>query len=413
VVILAVIGLFAPVVTACSSSGSSSGSGSSADSSPINLGIITDVDTAGTDHSDVLAAAKGAVRAVNKAGGVNGHPLKLLFCNENLEPNQAEACVRQMVSGHVAAMVGNTIYTAEQYADETFRAAGIAQLGNTADGISEHDPNSYMLDGGQTFANGGQIYGASTLAGKRIAYVGIALPFTAPYLAFYRKACVSLGCQIVSTATVPSETATDFAPEAAALMQGKPQVVVVDVGLGIIPLLRTMDQLGYTGKVVIQDANFTTKNFFAQACAQQRQFVLQSTYPPPFLAANDPGLKEYTKDMQAEKAAGDSAAPDYTKFFDSFDMNAYLAVKAFAEVASTAHAYDAASFKKAINAARNIDILGLKPPWNPNDSLFAQLPRVNRDQYFYYTTNSCSSPAPKVLGSTTTGAVTKVVKAAY
>ena len=56
------------------------------------------------DYSEAVSAAKGAVRAINATGGVNGHPLVLLTCNSALLPTTEQACDRQMIAAHPAAL---------------------------------------------------------------------------------------------------------------------------------------------------------------------------------------------------------------------------------------------------------------------------------------------------------------------
>jgi branched-chain amino acid transport system substrate-binding protein len=401
--------------SACSSSGSGSSSsptttasGSHAASgSPIDLGIIVPIHAV-VDYSEAVSAAKGAVRAINAAGGVNGHPLVLLTCNSALLPTTEEACDRQMIAAHPAAMVGNALYTAEGYGDSAFRAAGIAQVGNYPSGISETDPNSYLFFGGQTYANAGQLYGAQKWAGDKVGVVRLDFPYTAPYTAFYTKACPTLSCSVVSSAVIPSNDTTNFGPYAAQLLAGHPDVIVPDLGPLIIPLMATLDQLGYTGKIVAQDTNFTTKNFLSQPQKIQNQYIISTPFPPPF-ATNVQGIQMFLSEMQAEKASGDTEAPTYTDYSQTATMDAWLAVHVFAEIAAQAHAYTAAAFKQAIDATHAVNTYGLTPTWNPNHVNFPPLPRASNDSWYFYTENGGS---PKLL-NTAPVAVTSIVQAGW
>jgi branched-chain amino acid transport system substrate-binding protein len=360
------------------------------------------------DYTEAVSAAKGAVRAINAAGGVNGHPLVLLTCNSALLPTTEEACDRQMIAAHPAAMVGNALYTAEGYGDSAFRAAGIVQIGNYPSGISETDPNSYLFFGGQTYANAGQIYGAQKWAGDKVGVVRLDFPYTAPYTAFYTKACPSLGCSVVSSTVIPSNDTTNFGPYAAQLLAGHPDVIVPDLGPLIIPLMATLDQLGYTGKIIAQDTNFTTKNFLAQPQKIQNQYIISTPFPPPF-ASQVQGIKMFLSEMQAEKAAGDADAPTYTNYSQTATMDAWLAVHVFAEIAAQAHAYTAAAFKQAIQTTHSVNTYGLTPTWDPNHVNFAPLPRASNDSWYFYTENDGS---PKLL-NTASVAVTPIVEAGW
>jgi branched-chain amino acid transport system substrate-binding protein len=336
------------------------------------------------DYSEAVSAAKGAIRAVNKAGGVNGHPLQLITCNSVLTPTTEQACDRTIIGDKVTATVGNALYTAEGFGDSAFKAAGIAQIGNYPSGISETDPNSYLFFGGQTYANAGQIAGATKWVGKRVAVVRLDFPYTAPYTKFYQNACKSLGCTVVSNTIIPSNSVTDFSPYAAQLMKGNPDVIVPDLGPLIVPLMAAMDQVGYTGKIVSQDTNITTKNFLAQPQKIQNQYIVSTPFVPIF-DQSVPGNKQFLTEMKAEVASGDTGAPTYTNYSQTATMDAWLAVHVFAQVAAKDKAYTASSFKKAIDAATNIDTYGLIPNWNPNKVNFKDLPRASNDSWYFYS----------------------------
>jgi hypothetical protein len=309
-----------------------------------------------------------------------------------------------MVANGMVAMVGNALYVAEGSDDEAFRNAGIAQVGNYPSGISETDPNSYLFFGGQTYANAGQIYAAQKWGGGKVGVVRLDFPYTAPYPQFYKNACVPLACSVGSVTVVPSNSATDFGPNAAQLMAGHPSVIVPDLGGLIIPLMASLDQLGYTGKIVAQDTNFPTKNFLAQPESVQNQYIISTPFTPPF-ESNVQGIKMFLSEMQAEKAAGDANAPTYTDYSQTATMQAWLSVHVFAEIASQAHAYTAAAFKQAINAAHDINTWGLTPTWDPSRVNFKPLPRASNDAWYFYVENGGH---PKLL-NTTPVSVTQIV----
>lgn len=401
------------VASACSSSGggtasAGTASATSAAGSPIKLGIIVPVGTPAVNDIAAVSAARGAARAINASGGVDGHPLSIVFCNSDLNPNQDHACALQMINDHVAATVGNAIYTTEAESDLLFRKAGIAQIGNWASGVSESDPNSYLLWGGQNYDNAAQVYGGLKWVGTKVGLVRLAFPYTAAYFTWYDKAIPAQGGQIVSTTVTPSNTVSDYAPYAAQLVKGDPQVVLPDLGYTIVPLTQAMDELGWNGKVVMQDTNFTPQEYGALSPKLQSQIITTSPFPPPFASSKFAGVKEFLRDMEAEKAAGDSNAPT-GGYSTTTTWDAYLAVRVFAEVAGPAHAFDAASFKKAIDSAKNISLLGLAPPWNPSEVGFAKLPRANQDSWYFYT----YVDGKGTLLNTTPVAVISIVEAGF
>lgn len=366
--------------------GSSSGSSSSASASksPIKIGIAVPIKSV-VDFSESVAAAKGAARAINKAGGVDGHPLQIVSCSTELNPNQELSCARTLIGDHVAATVGDSNYTNEKTANSLYRSAGVAQLGDTPAGYSESDPNSYLFWGGQNYINAAEIYAATKWGGGKVGTVRLDDPFTAPFPAFWKKACQAEGCQIVSQAVIPSNTVTDYSPYAEQVVSGHPTVIAADLGPGLQPLMTALEQLGYTGQAANQDTNLTAKNFLSQPVSIQDQYINITPFPPPFASSQFPGIKQYLSEMKAERAAGDTEAPDYLNDSQATTMDAWLGVHVFAEIAGPAHAFDAASFKKAIDQAHNVSLLGLAPNWNPNKVNVAKLPRVSLDSWYFYT----------------------------
>jgi branched-chain amino acid transport system substrate-binding protein len=398
-------------LAACGSSAggsSASGSSASASKSPIKIGIAVPIKSV-VDFSESVAAAKGAARAVNKAGGVDGHPLQIVACNTQLNPNQELSCARTLIGDHVAATVGDSDYTNEKTANALYRSAGVAQIGDTPAGFSESDPNSYLFWGGQNYVNAAEIYAAAKWGGGKVGTVRLDDPFTAPVPAFWKAACQAEGCQIVSQAVVPSNTVTDYSPYAEQLVSGHPSVIAADLGPGLQPLMTALDQLGYTGQVADQDTNLTARNFLSQAAKVQDQYINIAPFPPPFASSQFPGIKQYLSEMQAERAAGDASAPGYLNDSQATTMDAWLGVHVFAEIAGPAHATDATSFKAAIDKATDVSLLGLAPNWDPTKVDLARLPRVSLDAWYFYT---YVNGKPKLL-NTKPAAMTDLVKKAF
>ncbi len=110
-----------------------------------------------------------------------------------------------------------------------------------------------------------------------------------------------------------------------------------------------------------------------------------SPFPPIALADRYPGLKQFLADMDAEKAAGDKDAPVSRDYVRGLTLDGYFSVIAAARIATQAKATNAASFKKAIDAAQNIDLGGVMPPWTPGKSVSKGVPRASNGTFYFYT----------------------------
>ena len=86
--------------------GSAATSHKSAHGSTVNLMAIGPINAPGFSLPSIPVGAQVAINQINKAGGLNGHPLKLITCNDENNPNTATACAREAITDKVAAVVG-------------------------------------------------------------------------------------------------------------------------------------------------------------------------------------------------------------------------------------------------------------------------------------------------------------------
>lgn len=388
------------LVTACGSSSHSSSTGGLSGGAPastgggashttlkgrpIKVGMIADVGVA-VDWSDEVAAARAGVRQVNSEGGINGHMVVLDFCNEALNPNTAEACARRMVSDHVMAMADDGVATSEGGVNAILRRAGIAQIGTDSfGGVSASDPNTYMTDGFEVHNIAAMTKYAVSLGDKRLAMAVVNIPATAPYTPEGKAAAQRLGATLAGTISVP-QTFSDLSTQAAALMALHPQAVLLECSeAGGLALVKEMAQLGYTGKF-LNDGNFFTQSQVESLGSVANQVLFVSPFPP-VTATDIPGMRKFAAAVEAEKAAGDKAAQTGPELVNTQDVGSWLAVKAIAKIANAKKASDAASFKKSIDATKNLDLDGVIPPWTPNKANpKSPYPRVVNPDYYEYS----------------------------
>lgn len=144
----------ASLLAACSSSGSTSGpsagatgSATTSSSAPVTVYVISQ-DT-GIDFSspDVPPVVTNTVAQINSSGGLAGHQIHLVVCNDNATPTTAANCARGAVSAHAVAVVegisleGGTI-------DPILQAAGIPVIASPVAPADYADPDAFLKDGG-------------------------------------------------------------------------------------------------------------------------------------------------------------------------------------------------------------------------------------------------------------------------
>ncbi|MEU5215392.1 ABC transporter substrate-binding protein [Streptomyces sp. NPDC020807] len=105
--------------------------------------------TRATNMPGMPAMAQTYARWINEQGGIDGHELRVLTCNEENTPAGAAACARRAVHEGAAAVVGSYSQNGEAFM-APLEAAGIPYIGGY--GISDDEftsPLSYPVNGGQ------------------------------------------------------------------------------------------------------------------------------------------------------------------------------------------------------------------------------------------------------------------------
>ena len=372
-------------LSACASGGSSE----SGSSEPIKLGLIASVGTR-VDFGDVVSAAETAANGVNVRGGINGRNVEIVFCNENLDPNQGRTCARDLAGQDILAMAGSAVTTAEADVQTVMASAGIANVGPWAQsGIGASEPNNYLLTGGHEWNNAASVRCAVSEAGPRLALAVQDHPSNVPLQPLYTNGTKELGGELVANVPIPPN-AGDLAPQVTQLIQSNPDAVTVQAAASLsTTVANQLQQLGYDGKWVIPDATFADKDLDALGPALNTA-IFTGPFPPLSAAAQFKGLQQFEADVAAARTAGIDNLPS-TRHVRAQALNAYLAVIAASEIARSANATDAESFKAAIESAKDIDLGGVVPPWTPSESVSAVRQHVGSGgMYCYHWENGTS-----------------------
>jgi ABC-type branched-subunit amino acid transport system substrate-binding protein len=148
------------------------GGDASADpSSPITVMTWAPMNGSAGSEPGMPGLAEAIGRYFNDNGGVAGHPVKVITCNEQNNSDGAIACANQAISAHAVAVVGSD----SQYGDQLMpllEGAGISYIGGSGASAAEFSsPYSYPVNGGyQTLlvGNGEQLAAAGC---RRVAIV--------------------------------------------------------------------------------------------------------------------------------------------------------------------------------------------------------------------------------------------------
>ena len=123
-----------------------------ADGEPIRLMSIYREEQPGVLTTADIRRGPGRVEAINADGGINGHPIELIECDSNLDPNQEKACIDQAIAEQVSAIVSSSIFFTPLTSLEEAGIPFIGAQGITPDQLS--NPISYPFSGVQGWFQG-------------------------------------------------------------------------------------------------------------------------------------------------------------------------------------------------------------------------------------------------------------------
>lgn len=170
--------LFASAVVACASIAVGCGvvpgiTGGSGDD-PITVMTWAPQDTPATNKPGMPAMAEAYARWVNANGGINGHKLKVLTCNDHNDTVYAAKCARRAADENVVAVVGSYSQHGRSFL-APLEAAGIPYIGGY--GVTDDEfssPLSYPINGGEPAL----LAGLGEQLGKKCGPVALVRPDT-------------------------------------------------------------------------------------------------------------------------------------------------------------------------------------------------------------------------------------------
>jgi branched-chain amino acid transport system substrate-binding protein len=359
-----IVFLLAAVVTisGCSSSGKKSpatsaggagAGGTAASGSPITIGGAIPIDSSVYNQPDAKTGLTAAIDSINAAGGVNGHPLKLDFCDTQYSVNGELRCARQMIKDKVSAVV-NPYFLADQSGAEVtlLTKAGIPIFGSQGLSPAElNSPDVFPLSSGLP----GWAYGAAAQMLKAGATKISILIDTNPGSAFSASlvtaAVKSAGKSATTVVGDPNSDPTFAAAAAKATAGGVDGVVLTPSPLNVPKMIGALRQSGYNGK--IGSLTVIMPPPVVKALGAAGEGVLADSQVALTSDSSNSGVQKFTADM---------AKYGKNTITDSSLFN-WSAVQLFAKAVASAKKFDAASINSALNSVSTPIDIGTVGPW--------------------------------------------------
>jgi branched-chain amino acid transport system substrate-binding protein len=117
------------VLCSCSSSGGTSSNGShSGSKSPVTVEMISQITASNFQSPETVPAAKAVAAAINADGGLGGHPINLVTCDDKNDPTTAGNCARLAAQDGAVAVV-----------------EGVSEQGNVLDPILQAEKIPFIM----------------------------------------------------------------------------------------------------------------------------------------------------------------------------------------------------------------------------------------------------------------------------
>ncbi|OLT16167.1 hypothetical protein BJF78_14840 [Pseudonocardia sp. CNS-139] len=339
----------AVVAAGCAAGGGDVGQGGS-----LKLGVITSVGSSLTNYPDVEAGARAAVEAVNRAGGVHGQPVELLFCNTRGEVNQAVACAREADAEDVDAVVGRVDVFSTQTLP-VLEKAGIPDVGNVSTGseVDYTSPDTFPLNAGTFGAFATLPYGHKADGATRYVFATIDLPIGIRQGEVASLVARNIGLDVVPLIKIPAQGVTDYAPYAQQIKDSGADAATVALGpAGLQAFVKAADAVGLTARI-----SGTAFTFGQSEAAGVGMLADRMLVAAPYPSTDDrsvPGIAAYHQELDA---AGVENTPAVRRLAG---LNAWLSVYAAVEVARTVPSdITRQSMTAALESTSGLDLHGL------------------------------------------------------
>jgi branched-chain amino acid transport system substrate-binding protein len=355
---LVAVAATALVLAACGSSNSSSAAGSAAaksGSSTITVGTAISVNSPVLNDAERKAGVEAAISDIDAAGGINGHQVKLDFCDTQYSVNGEINCARQMVTDHVVAVI-NPDFLADQTGEpyKILAQAGIPIVGDS--GLSPAgmaSPNSFPLAGGLP----GWVFGADDNAIRAGATKVSVVSDTNPAAEFAGKlAAAGLALAKVKPVAVvtadPSSDPTLSSAAAKAITGGVNGIVVAMSPENLPKFVVAVRQAGYKG--IISSLSAIVPNQIIAALKTAANGILLSSQTAQVTDTANSGVAKFLADMKKYQPSA---------VLDERTETGWAAMMLFDKVAASLSSFTPATVMQAMKSVSTPIDLQIIGPW--------------------------------------------------
>jgi branched-chain amino acid transport system substrate-binding protein len=353
--------------------GGSPNTSSSATGTPLKIATIADLTTeVGPDN---LAGLKIGIDAINAAGGVSGHPIQLISCTDQGDPNVATTCARNAVSNSGVLAIVGTGTTYGTNVDPILAAAGMASVGNSTFTAADFTCTvCFNLSPGDLGSVGSALAAVKLLGAKRIGVPYIDVPAGATLAPLVNTLIKPFGAQTVGAVPV-SPTAADVTPQAAAVGAAHPDAIIDGLTTELFSkFIHAYRSQGFDTPILPSGGVYDVQGVQTQLAGVNNNIYIVGEYN-----YQAPGYQQFLKDKQTY----DSSYPSHNDEV----LRGYLAAKMFAYAAEHASSISRQGILSEMRSLTAYTTDGLLPPVNystPQTAFGGKAPSVYASWVWLY-----------------------------
>jgi ABC-type branched-subunit amino acid transport system substrate-binding protein len=306
-----------------------------------------------------FAGAKAAARAINEAGGVNGHPIEVTTCNSHFTPADELACARNAVKDGATAMVGSLAFANSPANLAVWQKGNLANVGSLPTVPQDFvSPINFPINSFLSTVACATSF-PKTVNATKVGFPVLDVAISKATFGLDQKAAAGAGVQTVDV-SVPA-TATDLSTYVQQLSNKGADAITIVLDPAKSPqFMKASADVGKKWPYCHSDG-VVTGGQLIQLGDAAANFYAGSTVPPLTAVDDYPLLKQFIDDMAAEKASGDDDADTSVEKYASNMLVAWLAVQSVKQVAEKIEGpIDHNTFMDAIKTAK-VDLGGIVP----------------------------------------------------
>ena len=337
--------------------------GQAATGPAVKIMVIGTRDNPGVTQPELFEAAQAETDAVNASGGVNGHKLVLLQCDENLNPNLEESCVDEAVSDKVSAVVGSAMLFDQLGPLASAHIPLLYNVGLTPALFT--NPISYPTAGIVGWFAGEAMMAAKDGV-KTVEFGEVNQASSADACAIAKTVLTNEGIKVLGAVT-SNLVSTDRTADAAALTQGNPGgILLCGNDVYNVPMIKALRQGGYQGYIYSEGSGVLPAEAESLGSLGNGVRIANDSWPPsdtsaPIVAAMVSSIDKYAPGTE----------------LDETSAVGWSGVYLFAHVMAKATSFSGQDVINALNAVKTPIQGGVFGPFEGSGTPpFSQYPRL-------------------------------------